>query len=54
MRRVTCSRTLLVWTVMDGSYKVIKKGVTKQELSSDQEKNRTLSVNGPSKPCQRI
>ena len=27
---------------MDGSYKVIKKGVTKQELSSDQEKNRTL------------
>ena len=40
---------------MCGSYKVIKKGVTKQELSSDQEtKIGTLSVNGPSKPCQMI
>ena len=31
--------TLLGWTIMGGNYNVNKKGVTKQELSSDQEKN---------------
>ena len=30
--------TFLGWTIMGGSYNVNKKGVTKQELSSDREK----------------
>ena len=31
--------TLLGWTIMSGSYKLNKSGVTKQQLPSDQEKN---------------
>ena len=30
---------LLGWRIMGGKYKVSNNGVTKQELSSDQEKN---------------
>ena len=38
-RKPLAVETLLWWAIMGGSYNVNKKGVTKQELSSDQEKN---------------